>query len=51
MQAPPSLTPTPSEAPEPGRGKKQKAKSGSPDEDFHEKYLKLRREEIDRLRN
>jgi hypothetical protein len=47
-QAPPSLTSTPIEAPESGRGKKkQKAKSSSPDEGFHEKYLKLKREEID----
>jgi hypothetical protein len=49
MQDPPSSTPTPIEAPESGRGKKQKAKSSSPDEGFHEKYLKLKREEIDRF--
>jgi hypothetical protein len=49
MQAPPSSTPTPLEAPESGRGKKQKAKSSSPNEGFHEKYLKLKREEIDRF--
>jgi hypothetical protein len=49
MQAPPSSTSTPLEAPESGRGKKQKAKSSSPNEGFHEKYLKLKREEIDRF--
>jgi hypothetical protein len=49
MQTPPSSTPTPIEAPKSGCGKKQKAKSGIPSEGFHEKYLKLKREEIDRF--
>jgi hypothetical protein len=34
---------------ESGCGKKQKSKSSRPDEGFHEKYLKLKREEIDRF--
>ncbi|PUZ37469.1 hypothetical protein GQ55_9G122100 [Panicum hallii var. hallii] len=49
MQTPPSSTPTPLEGTESRRGKKQKAKSCSPEEGFHERYLKLKREEIDRF--
>jgi hypothetical protein len=49
MQTPPSSTPTPLEGTESRRGKKQKTKSCSPEEGFHERYLKLKREEIDRF--
>jgi hypothetical protein len=49
MQTPPSSTPTPLEGTEFRRGKKQKTKSCSPEEGFHERYLKLKREEIDRF--
>ena len=48
MKTPPSSTPTPIEA-ESRRGKKQKTKPGSPEEGFYERYLKLKREEIDRF--
>jgi hypothetical protein len=49
MKTPPSSTPTPLEGTESRRGKKQKTKSCSPEEGFHERYLKLKREEIDRF--
>lgn len=49
MQVPPNSTQLPSEVPECRRGKKQKTKSTSPDDGFHERYLKLKREEIDRF--
>ncbi|KAJ1276840.1 hypothetical protein BS78_05G246700 [Paspalum vaginatum] len=48
-QVPPSSTQMPVEVPECRRGKKQKSKSASPDDGFHERYLKLKREEIDRF--
>jgi hypothetical protein len=49
IQTPPSSTPTPLEGTESRRGKKQKTKSCSPEEGFHKRYLKLKREEIDRF--
>ncbi|KAK3123767.1 hypothetical protein QOZ80_8AG0635720 [Eleusine coracana subsp. coracana] len=48
-QIPSSSTPIPSVVPEARRGKKQKCKSASPDDGFHERYLKLKKEEIDRF--
>ncbi|CAO2180199.1 unnamed protein product [Urochloa humidicola] len=48
-QLPPSSTQTAAEVPEHRRGKKQKIKSASPDDGFHERYLKLKKEEIDRF--
>ena len=44
-QVPPSST----EVPENRRGKKQKNKYDSPYDGFHERYLKLKKEEIDRF--
>ncbi|KAK3122886.1 hypothetical protein QOZ80_8AG0619790 [Eleusine coracana subsp. coracana] len=49
VQPPPSSTQAPSELPESRRGKKPKSKSCSPNEGFHERYLKLKKEEIDRF--
>ncbi|KAJ1279324.1 hypothetical protein BS78_04G146700 [Paspalum vaginatum] len=46
-QVPPSSTQMPVEVPQCHRGKKQKSKSASPDDGFHERYLKLKKEEID----
>ncbi|WVZ79017.1 hypothetical protein U9M48_026645, partial [Paspalum notatum var. saurae] len=41
-QVPPSSTQISTEVPECRRGKKQKGKSASPDDGFHERYLKLK---------
>lgn len=48
-KVPPSSAQTPSEVPDSRPGKKQKIKSVSPDDGFHERYLKLKKEEIDRF--
>ncbi|CAO2037925.1 unnamed protein product [Urochloa humidicola] len=48
-QVPPSSTLTATEVPEYRHGKKQKIKSASRDDGFHERYLKLKKEEIDRF--
>ncbi|BAT11231.1 Os10g0468301, partial [Oryza sativa Japonica Group] len=48
-KVPPSSAQTPSEVPESRPGKKQKIKSVSPDDGFHERYLKLKKEDIDRF--
>jgi hypothetical protein len=49
MDVPRSSTQTPSEVPDSRRGKKQKSKSASPPDRSHERYLKLKKEEIDRF--
>jgi hypothetical protein len=48
-QAPPTSTQMHTEAPNSRRCKKQKSKSTSSDDGFHERYLKLKKEEIDRF--
>jgi hypothetical protein len=48
-QVPPSSSQKPTEVSEYRCGKKQKGKSTSPDDGFHERYLKLKKEEIDRF--
>jgi hypothetical protein len=47
MEVPRSSTQTPSEVPDSRHGKKQKSKSANPHDGFHERYLKLKKEEID----
>ncbi|KAL6841819.1 hypothetical protein ACP4OV_028331 [Aristida adscensionis] len=49
MHVPASSTPLPAEVPESRRGKKQKNRLASTDDGFHERYLKLKKEEIDRF--
>jgi hypothetical protein len=49
MEVPHNPTQTPLEVPDSQRGKKQKSKSTSPPDGFHERYLKLKKEEIDRF--
>ncbi|KAJ1272471.1 hypothetical protein BS78_06G204100 [Paspalum vaginatum] len=48
-QVAPSSTQISTEVPECQRGKKQKGKSSSSNDGFHERYLKLKKEEIDRF--
>lgn len=48
-EVPPSSTQITSELPDSRRGKKKKNKSASPPDGFHERYLKLKKEEIDRF--